>query len=516
MPGWPSPVPASVHLIGIGGVAMSALAELLRGLGADVRGSDRAIYPPVSDILAASGIPVATPFAAANLDARPGVPAPELVVVGNAISRGNVELEHALERGLPLASLPEVIARLLVPGRRVTAVAGTHGKTTTTSIVAYLHHAAGRDPSFLVGGRPGNFDSGGRLGQGEDLVLEADEYDTAFFDKNPKFMHYWPTVGILGPVEFDHADIYADLAAVERAFTWFARLVPPHGTLVVHADDEAARRLAQEARCRIVTTGLDAPSAARDGAVAADRAVGGGGGPVGAAVAALVLDVAGADRRDDAEGQSFTVLRAGRKVAEARLALPGEHNARNALAALAACEAAGLPLEQAAPLLAGFVPPRRRLEPIAEKDGARVYDDFAHHPTAIAHTLATVRGLVPAGGRLIAALEPRSNTMVRALVRRRLEEALAAADAVLIGEVDRPDRFRDDERLDVAGVVQALLRLGVEAEGPLAPAAIGDRLLAMLRPGDRVVLMSNGGFGGLPARLARELGGAAPPPGEGE
>ncbi|MCE5247291.1 Mur ligase domain-containing protein [bacterium] len=472
---WPAPWPRSAHFIGVGGVAMSALATVLKARGVDVRGSDRALYPPASDVLAAAGIELRTPFAAANLD-----PAPDLVVVGNAVSRGNPELERALDERLPLAAMAEVIERLLVPGKRVVAVAGTHGKTTTSSVVAFLLDAAGRDPSFIVGGAPGNFASGGRLGAGPELVLEADEYDTAFFDKGPKFLHYWPEVAVLGPVEFDHADIYDDEAAVLRAFSWFVRLVPAGGTLVVHGDDPRAARLADAARCRVVRVGL--------GEGAALRAEG------------LVEDEA---------GQTFRVVADGREAGTARFALWGAHNARNALAALAAAAAAGAPLEEAARSLAGFRPPRRRLELIGRADGAAVYDDFAHHPTAIAATLAALRRRTPATGRLVACVEPRSNTMVRSFFQERLVDALAAADVVYLGAVDRPERFGDGERLDVARLAAELGARGVAAAGPLAPAEIAERVLRDLRPGDRVALMSNGAFGGLAGTLRARMGGVA-------
>lgn len=464
---WPAPWPKDAYVIGIGGSAMSGLATLLSARGVRVSGSDSAVYPPASRTLEESGIDVGTPYDAARVPADA-----ELVVVGNAISRGNPELERALDLGLPLASMAEVIERLLVPGRRVTTVAGTHGKTTTSSILAHLHHAAGRDPSFLVGGRPGNFSTGARAGEGPDLVLEADEYDTAFFDKGPKFLHYWPLIAVLGPVEFDHADIYADQAAVERAFALYLRLVPPSGTLVFHADDPVASRLARDARCRVVSAGLDETH-----------------------------DVSALARLDDESGQTFRVARSGRVVAEARLALPGAHNARNAIAALAAAEAAGLKLEEAAGHLAGFVPPRRRLQVIARGDKGIAYDDFAHHPTAIAATLATVREQVPPGGRLIACVEPRSNTMVRAFVADALFDALACADVVYLGQVDRPERFADHDRLDVEALVARLRSRAVAAEGPLDPATIASRVLATSRSADRVVVMSNGAFGGLPGLL---------------
>ncbi|MCU0230539.1 MAG: Mur ligase family protein [Acidobacteria bacterium] len=472
---WAADWPDTAHFIGVGGVAMSGLATLLAQRGVRVRGSDQAVYAPASEVLAAAGIEVRTPYAAANLDP---VPELDLVVVGNAVSRGNPELERALDERLPMASLAEVVERLLVPGRRVSVVAGTHGKTTTSSLLAWLHHAAGRDPSFLVGGRPGNFPHGGQLGRGEDLVLEGDEYDTAFFDKGPKFLHYWPQVAVIGAVEFDHADIYADLAAVERAFALLVRMVPASGLLAVPHDDSVARRLAAAARCRVATFGLSGNA-----------------------------ELAALERSDGDDGQRFVVSRGGRVLAEARLALPGPHNAKNALAALLAAEAAGLPIAAAAPHLATWIPPRRRLELTGRGDGVAAYDDFAHHPTAIAHTLATLRGRVPPGGRLVACFEPRSNTMVRKVFEGALVEALAQADVVWLGAVDRPERFHDDERLDVATVVARLRAAGRRAEGPLSPEAILAGVRASLTPGDVVVVMSNGAFGGLAPQLGAAVAG---------
>jgi UDP-N-acetylmuramate: L-alanyl-gamma-D-glutamyl-meso-diaminopimelate ligase len=473
---WVAEWPRAAHFIGVGGVAMSSLATLLAERGVRVSGSDQAVYPPASDVLAAAGIEVRTPYAAAHLD-----PVPDLLVVGNAVSRGNPELERALDERLPLASLAEVVERLLVPGRRVSVVAGTHGKTTTASMLAWLHHAAGRDPSFLIGGRPGNFPHGGRLGGGDDLVLEGDEYDTAFFDKGPKFLHYWPQVAVIGAVEFDHADIYADLAAVERAFALLVRMVPGSGLLAVPHDDPVARRLAAAARCRVATFGLDESA----GLAALERAEGG-------------------------DGQRFVLARDGRALAEVRLALPGPHNARNALAALLAAEGAGLPIEEAARHLASWVPPRRRLEVTGRGGGVVAYDDFAHHPTAIAHTLATLRARVPAGGRLVACFEPRSNTMVRKVFERALGDALSAADAIYLGAVDRPERFPDDERLDVAAVVAQLRARGRDAAGPLAPDEIFARIAQGLAAGDVAVVMSNGAFGGLARRLGEAVAARGP------
>ncbi|RMG45089.1 MAG: hypothetical protein D6718_08440 [Acidobacteria bacterium] len=470
---WPAPWPTSVHLIGVGGVAMSSLAVLLARRGVSVTGSDRDVYPPASELLARAGIEPRTPYSPSNLPSRP-----DLVIVGNAVSPGNEELDAVLERDWPLASMAEVVERLLVPGRRPLVVAGTHGKTTTASLLAWLLHDGGRDPSFLVGGLPGNFDCGSRLGGGPDLVLEGDEYDTAFFDKGPKFLHYWPRIAVLGTVEFDHADIYRDADEVTRAFSWLVRLVPRDGTLVYDADDAAAARLAAAARCRRIAVGL-----------AADA------------------DLSLADREDRSGGQRFTVLAGGKPAGAVRLALPGVHNAKNALAALAAARAAGLPLERALASLPRFRPPRRRMERVGEGRGVVVYDDFAHHPTAVRLTLEAARSLVPAGGRLVACLEPRSNTMVRAIVRAPLEDALSRADRVVLGPVDRPERFAPEERLDVASLAAGLRSRGVPADGPLPPERIADLLLGELAPGDRVVVMSNGGFGGLARRLVERLRG---------
>ncbi len=470
---WPADWPRSIHFLGICGSAMSGLAILAARRGVAVRGSDGAAWPPASEALAEAGIEVRSPWDPANLD-----PAPDLVVVGNALSRGNVELERVLDEGWPLCSMPEFVERLLLPGRRGIAVAGTHGKTTTASLVAALLDLLGRDPSFVIGGRPGNFGAGARLGAGPDLVLEADEYDSAFFDKGPKFLHYWPRIAVLGPVEFDHADIYRDLADVERAFSLFLRLVPPSGTLVVHGDDPGARRIAGSARCRVVLAG--------EGETSAFRVV---------------------DREDDGTGQEFTLVVEGRDVGRARLPLPGAHNARNAAAALAAVAAAGVDPAEAVPLLARFVPPGRRLELLGERDAVVALDDFAHHPTAVAATLATLRGRVPAGGRLVACLEPRSNTMVRRLVQDSLADALAGADVVLLGPVDRPERFAPGERLDVAALAAALRGRGLVAEGPLPPGELFRRLREIARPGDVIVTMSNGAFGGLPGRIRAWLAG---------
>lgn len=466
---WPAAWPKSVHMIGVGGVAMSGLAAVLARAGTRVRGSDRAVYPPASTMLELAGIELRTPFDRAHLE-----PFPELVVVGNAISRGNVELEGALENQLQIASLPEVIERLLVPGRRVSVVAGTHGKTTTTSMLAWIHHATGRDPTFLIGGQPGNFDVGARLGSGHELILEGDEYDSCFFDKGPKFLHYWPRIAILGPVEFDHADIYSDLAAVERSFELLTRLIPRDGVLIAHQHPVTLRvAAASRAPVQSCGTGSDA-------------------------------DWCILDRQDQLDGQSF-LLQFGGHRHSVQLAIAGEHNALNATAAIAAAHAAAIPLDQALAAISSFRPPKRRLELLAELGGIRLIDDFAHHPTAIEQTLRTLRSLVPSGGRLIACVEPRSNTMVRTVFATELSAALALADRVLLGAIDRPERFQAGEALDIATLCRTIRERGADANGPLTPEQIETQVTADWRAGDCIVVMSNGAFGGLAQRLRQRL-----------
>jgi UDP-N-acetylmuramate: L-alanyl-gamma-D-glutamyl-meso-diaminopimelate ligase len=454
---------------------MSSLAALLAGRGVRVTGSDQAVYPPASEVLERAGIEVGTPYAEAHLD-----PAPDLVVVGNAISRGNEEVEAALERRLALASLPALIERWMVPGRVVSVVAGTHGKTTTASLLAWLHAATGRDPSYFIGGLPGNFERGAAWGGGSDLILEGDEYDTAFFDKGPKFLHYWPDIAIVGGVEFDHADIYADLEAVKGAFALLGRLVPRGGALVLPADDETVSPLAEAARCRVLRFGEG-----------------------------RAHDVGFDGRQDDDEGQELTLWRSGRELGRARLSLAGSHNARNACAALAAFAAAGGDLREGISQLGGFAPPRRRLERVARAGGAHLYDDFAHHPTAVRHTIDALRAAAGGAGRVVACLEPRSNTMTRSIVQQPLADALAGADVVFVGPVHRAERYRPGEGLDVAALVAALSRTGVQAHGPWEPDRIRDAVLRERRPGDRIVVMSNGAFGGLAGDLRAAFDGEA-------
>jgi len=450
-----------VHILGIGGTFMAGIAALARAMGHRVTGSDRALYPPMSTQLAALGIEVIEGYDNDRLD-----PAPDCVVVGNVMCRGMPVVERLLDSGLAYCSGPEWLARELLHERWTLAVAGTHGKTTTTSILAFLLDAAGLEPGFLVGGIPADFGVSARLGAAPFFVVEADEYDTAFFDKRSKFVHYRPRTLVLGNLEFDHADIFADLGAIQHQFHHLVRTVPGSGLIVSKAGDAALEEVLAQG-CWTPVEHFRGPEQAALGAGHAVRLVPGG---------FEVLDPQGA------------------LAAEVQWSMPGAHNAENALAAMLAARHAGVPLQESARALARFRGVKRRQEWIGTAAGVEIYDDFAHHPTAIARTLQAMRGGMEAG-RLVAVLEPRSNTMRMGVHAAALAPSLAAADAVY---------------------VYAPAELGWDAAGALA--ALGERvrvcaaleeleaiLAAELCAGDRVVVMSNGSFGGLHGRLLQAM-----------
>ena len=447
-----------LHILGICGTFMGGVAALARELGHDVEGSDANVYPPMSTQLEALGIRLMDGYAADHLE-----PAPDLVVVGNAMTRGNPAIEHMLDAQLRYISGPQWLGETLLPGREVLAVAGTHGKTTTTSLLAHLLESAGLAPGFLIGGVPGNFGVSARLGAGKPFVIEADEYDTAFFDKRSKFVHYRPRIAILNNLEYDHADIFPDVAAIQRQFHHLVRTVPGNGRLIVNAHDE---RLAE-----VLAMGCWTPV----------QSFGIG---CGDWQAELV----------EADGSAFRVLRGGELLGEVRWSLLGNHSVMNALAALAAASAAGADPRALLPAFAGFESVKRRMELVGDVGGVRVYDDFAHHPTAIATTLAGLRAKV-GEARIVVALEPRSNSMRLGAHAEALAPSLADADAVLF--LHRPGLPWDAQR-----VIDAL-------HGRGSTAASVDGLLAALRvevrPGDHVVFMSNGGFEGAPRRFAASL-----------
>jgi UDP-N-acetylmuramate: L-alanyl-gamma-D-glutamyl-meso-diaminopimelate ligase len=449
---------------------MASLAGLLRARGDQVTGSDQDVYPPMSTQLQALGIPLRSPYAAENVPADA-----DLVVIGNALSRGNPEVEAVLDRRQRMASLPSLLAEEFIRGRTSLVVAGTHGKTTTTALLAFLLERAGLRPSFLVGGVPVDFERSYALGAGPHFVVEGDEYDSAFFDKRPKFVHYLPDVAVIGNVEFDHADIYADLAAVQTAFLRLLAVIPRRGLLVAGSESPALRELLPKAPCRIETFAVG-----RDADWRAD--------PVQASE----------------PGSRFRRRRRGADLGERGLALPGEHNLRNALAALAAAEAAGLPAERARELLPDFRGVKRRLELRGRVAGVSVYDDFAHHPTAVTATLAALRPL-GGGGRLVAVFEPRSFTSRTRTFQEDFAKAFARADLVLVAAAHLPAKVPAEQRLSETELVAEIRARGAEARFVPGVDEIVRELAAELRAPDKVAILSNGGFGGIHDKLLAAL-----------
>jgi UDP-N-acetylmuramate: L-alanyl-gamma-D-glutamyl-meso-diaminopimelate ligase len=470
-----------IHLIGICGTAMASLAGMLKERGFRVSGSDAAAYPPMSDFLRGLGIPVAQPFDPRNLEPRP-----DLVVVGNAMSRGNVELEHLLDQRIDFCSLPQLLHDEFLRGKEVLVVAGTHGKTTTTSMLSWIFHSAGLDPSFLIGGIAENFGSSFHLGQGKHFILEGDEYDTAFFDKGPKFLHYFPDSIILTSVEFDHADIYKDLDAVEIAFKRLVNLIPRRGRIV------AFDGMAGDA--------TESPSLERCLAKAFCPVERYGAGPrANWQVANLRLDPG---------RTSWTVLRNGESWGDFEFSLAGEYNVWNATAAAALAVSCGISKAAIAEALKTFKSVKRRLEVKAQVNGITIIDDFAHHPTAIAGTLKALRARY-AGARLWAILEPRSNTLRRRVLQSDLARSLALADEVVVAAVFRSEAVPENERLELPALASEIERNGRRARLLADADAIVQTVAPEMRSGDVVAILSNGGFGGiyekLPARLQELL-----------
>jgi UDP-N-acetylmuramate: L-alanyl-gamma-D-glutamyl-meso-diaminopimelate ligase len=470
-----------IHLIGICGTAMASLAGMLQAQGHQITGSDAAAYPPMSDVLAGLGISLMQPYAEANLEPRP-----DLVIVGNAISRGNVELEHVLDVRIPFTSMAAVLHDEFLPGRESLVVAGTHGKTTTTSMLAWIYEVASRmqpefAPSFLIGGVAENFGTSFMVrplmeGVRGRFILEGDEYDTAFFDKGPKFLHYFPDAAILTHVEFDHADIYPDLAAVKTAFKRLVNLVPRRGRVVAFDGSENVTECVAKALCAVERYGFRPGSHWRV-----------------------------TEMRHEGPVTLWSLSRGGEAFAELRLPMAGEHNALNATAAAALAAGQGVPVEAIVEALATFRSVKRRLEVRAEVGGVTVIDDFAHHPTAIRETLRALRTAYP-GRRLVAILEPRSNTLRRNVFEEALVESLALADRVVLAAVFKSEAIPMSERLHPENVVAALQARGVEAAVYADADAIVAAIAPALRAGDVVAILSNGGFGGIYEKLPAALG----------
>jgi UDP-N-acetylmuramate: L-alanyl-gamma-D-glutamyl-meso-diaminopimelate ligase len=466
------------HLIGIAGTAMASLAGLLRAKGHTVTGSDHGVYPPMSTMLDELGIAYAKTFDPANLE-----PAPDVVVVGNAISRGNEELEAVLDRGLRYTSAAVTLREEFLQGKHVLAVAGTHGKTTTTSILAWLLERAGLGPSFLVGGVAENFGSSFRLTDSDLFVVEADEYDTAYFDKGPKMWHYLPRTAVVTNVEFDHADIYRDERAYRFAFERFVNLVPRTGTLVLGWEGEIERDLAERSWAPVESYGLGAPDATSADAHPRWRAV---------------------DVEQGPDGSEFHIVHDGEDHGRFRTPLVGGFNVKNCLAAVAAARAVGASWEGIREGLATFESVRRRMEVRGEVGGVTVVDDFAHHPTAVRGTIAAARSRFP-DSRLVAIFEPRSYTAQRKEFQDAFRAALATADRVVLAGLFHPERYDERTAMDPRALVGGLADAGVPADYLPNVDDIVSTVAGEARAGDVLLVMSNGGFGGIHAKLLEAL-----------
>ena len=459
-----------IHLIGICGTGMGSLAGLLAAAGHRVRGSDENVYPPMSTMLTEGGIEVMTGYRPSNLDWGP-----DLVIIGNIVSRSNPEAEEVLGRGLPYRSFPQAVEELFLTGRHPVVIAGTHGKTTTSALMGWVLREAGRDPSWLVGGVLRGENRSFHLGKGTHFVIEGDEYESAFFDKGPKFLHYRPRTGILTSVEFDHAEMFRDLGAVKSAFASFVELIPAEGSLVYCADDANVRELAPASRGRRI-----------------DYAV------------AEKATWVGRTRKATPEGILFDVFRGNEKFAAYAAPLTGTHNLENILAVTAAAFDLGLDKDEIGRGLASFPGVKRRQEIRGEARGVTVVDDFAHHPTAVRGTVAALAERF-AGNRIWAVFEPRTNTTRRSVFQKEYAEAFDQADETIIAAVDHPERAPEGDRFSAEGLVEDLRARGLSAryiaDVPSIVAAIAREALE----GDVVLMMSNGSFGGIHDRLLDAL-----------
>jgi UDP-N-acetylmuramate: L-alanyl-gamma-D-glutamyl-meso-diaminopimelate ligase len=446
---------------------MGSLAGLLRSLGLEVRGSDENVYPPISTMLETLRIPVMGGYRPANLD-----PAPDLVVVGNIVGRANPEAAAVIERGLRYMSMPEAIGEFVLEGRHPVVISGTHGKTTTSALMSHVLRSAGRDPSWIVGGVMIGSDRSFNLGEGDHVVVEGDEYETSFFDKGPKFLHYRPRTAILTSIEYDHAEMYPDMASIERAFARFVDLIPPDGTLVACADAATVAIAASRARCRVISYGYDR----------------------GDLLCRIVSE--------GPQGAVFTIG----DGTQFHIPQTGRHNVMNAVAVIAVARSLGLADAEIAEGLSSFLGVKRRQEIRGEPRGITIIDDFAHHPTAVRETIAGIRARYP-GARLWAVFEPRTNTTRRKVFQEAYAASFGGADVVLIADVDHPERAPEGNRLDVHRLIEELMAKGMDARHAPGADDIVAVLAAEAMPGDVVLVMSNGAFGGIHGKLLAELSG---------
>jgi UDP-N-acetylmuramate: L-alanyl-gamma-D-glutamyl-meso-diaminopimelate ligase len=449
---------------------MASLAGMLVEQGHQVSGSDENVYPPMSLELQRLGIPVSEGYAPENLVNRP-----DIVVVGNAITRGNPELEHLLNEKLYYTSMAQVVKDNFIRGHHSIVVAGTHGKTTTTSLMAWAMERAGANPSFLIGGVAENFNSSFRVTNGRYFVIEGDEYDTAYFDKGPKFMHYLPDTVILNNVEFDHADIYRDIDAVKFAFSRLINLIPTNGRLIAGWDSELVKHLSQRAFCRVESFGTSGDSRWR-----------------------------AEDVSFSSEMTKFTVKVEGREFGQYASPLAGLFNVRNCLGVIAACEGIGLDRGAVADALAEFKSVKRRLEVRGEVRGITVIDDFAHHPTAVRETLLASRARYPAR-RIVAIFEPRSYTAQIKLFQEQFEDALAEADDIVIARLFHPERYTPETAISPSQMLDNLRARGRDARYLPSPDDIVSDLVPRLQGGEVLVIMSNGSFGGIHEKILNAL-----------
>jgi len=460
----------TIHLIGVCGAGMASLAAMLKERGYEVTGSDEAVYPPMSTFLEEKGIRILPRYAVGNL-----APEPDLVVVGNALSRGNPEIEYVLNYRLAYTSFPEALKMFFLRDRIPIVVTGTHGKTTTTSMIAWGLHFAGRKPNFLVGGLAENFQSSFGLEGGELFVVEGDEYDSAFFDKASKFLHYLPQSAVVGNVEFDHADVFADLEAVQVQFRRFVNLLPERGYLAIGSDSPAALSVCRNALCRRETFG-SAPESTWG-----------------------VRDI-----RHEHGRLCFDVLYQKKLFRRLSLGILGAFNVRNALAATAILHQHGVPEDDIRDALESFRGVRRRLQFLKEVGGITLFEDFAHHPTAVRETLRAIRDRYQPG-RLWAIYEPRSATSRRSIFQSEIAEALAVADLIALPDLFKPEKIPEGERLDLGKLIEDLRRAGRLAWNPGTVEGIIERVCEEARGGDFIVILSNGGFGGICQKLPEAL-----------
>lgn len=460
-----------IHMVGIAGAAMAPVAGMLKERGYHVTGSDKGVYPPASTLLTSLGIPWTEGFSDEHLR-----PAPDLAVIGNAISRGNPEIEYILDERIPYCSMAQILENYFIPGHTSIVVAGTHGKTTTTAMLAWIFHVAGRRPDFLIGGVAPNFgDRSYGLGGGDEFIVEGDEYDTAFFDKAPKFLHYHPDELILTSLEFDHADIYPDLESIALQFRRLVNLVPRRGRILMWGESAELGSVTAKAFSTVESFGMTSDCDWQAG------------------------DVMWHDSATE-----FRVARGGKEVARIRMPLAGRHNVLDALAAVALAHGRGIEREATEHAMATFQSVRRRMEIKGEANGVLVVEDFAHHPTAIRLTLEAARTRWPER-RLWAAIEPRSNTMRRRVFQDALPDALSVADGVAIGPVNRRELLPEEERFSPEAVVEALRKRGRIAEHFQSSDEIAEFFAENARTGDLILVMSNGSFDGLCAKALDKL-----------